>query len=138
MAGKSNIQICVERARAVYEAQGQPPLLQQICDVHGLSIREFASIFGISKTYGDNILKHRTFPTLELGIAIARYWECSVEDLFGWRVDDGGQRRPLLVVDPKTNKVRKLTRKEGKVGAIELAMEAKASCGDGDSEVFFA
>ena len=133
MAGKSNIQVCNEKARAVYEAQGQPPLLQQICAVHGISIRDFASIFGISKTFAAEIISHQKFPSLELAVRISRYWEVAVEDLFGWRIDDGGERRPLLVIDPSTGKVRKLTQKEGRVTAIGLAMEKTGCDGGGDS-----
>jgi DNA-binding XRE family transcriptional regulator len=133
MAGKSNIQVCNEKARAVYGAQGQPPLLQQICAVHGISIRDFASIFGISKTFAAEIIGHQKFPSLELAVRICRYWEVTVEDLFGWRIDDGGERRPLLVIDPGTGKVRKLTQKEGRVTAIGLAMES--SCGGGGGTV---
>lgn len=121
----TNLQICIEKAKAVYEAQGQPPLLQQIAQVHGVSVREFAGIFGIPKSSAAEILSHKKFPSLELALRIARYWECSVEDLFGWRVDDTGERRPLLVVDPKTNRARRLVGKD-KTGAIELMMEARS------------
>lgn len=130
MAGKSNLQVCNEKARAVYEAQGQPPLLQQICAVHSISVRDFASIFGISKTFAAEIIAHQKFPSLELAVRISRYWEVAVEDLFGWRIDDDGARRPLLVIDPGTGRARKLTQKEGRVTAIGLAME-KTGCGGG-------
>ena len=130
MAGKSNIQVCNEKGRAVYEAQGQPPLLSQIAKVHGVTIREFASIFGISNSFAADVLNHKAFPSLELAVRISRYWEVTVEELFGWRIDDDGKRRPLLIVDPVTNKARKLTAEEGRTGAIELVMEAKSGCGD--------
>ena len=125
MAVKSNTQICNEKARAYYQAQGQPPLLVQICAAHQVSIRDFAAIFGISKTYSAEIINHEKFPSLELAVRISRYWEVTVEDLFGWRIDDTGERRPLLVIDPATGKVRKLTQKEGRTGAIELALESR-------------
>ena len=121
---KSNIQICNEKARAIYEGSGQSPLLQQIAEAHGISIRDFASIFGIGKSHAADILNHRVYPSLELALKISRYWEVTVEELFGWRVDDDGARRPLLVIDPATGKARKLTKAKGRTGAIELALEA--------------
>ena len=45
----------------------------------------------------------------------------TVEELFGWRVDDTGERRPLLVIDPLTGQARRLVGKD-RVGAIELVM----------------
>ena len=127
---KTNIQTCNERARAVYEASGQPPFLQQLCQVHNVSLREFASIFGISKSHAGDVVAHKVYPSLELAVRIARYFECTVEELFGWRIDDDGARRPLLIEDPKTHKVRVLS-KGNRVGAIELAMESRNSgCGE--------
>ena len=100
--GKSNIQVTVEKCRALYEVEGSPKLLQQITTCYRITIREFASIFGISKAHAEDIIKHRKFPALDLAVRISRYFECTVEDLFAWRVDDDGKRRPLLIVDPKT------------------------------------
>ena len=122
---KSSLQIVNEKARAIYEGSGQPPLLAQIAEVHGLSVRDFASIFGIGKSHAADVLNHKVFPSLELALKISRYWEVTIEELFGWRVDDDGARRPLLIIDPKTGKVRKLTKAQGRTGAIELAMEEK-------------
>ena len=126
---KSNVQTVNEKLRAVY--QGQPPLLSRIAEAHGISIRDFAFIFGIGKSHAADILNHRVYPSLELALKISRYWEVTVEELFGWRVDDDGARRPLLVIDPGTGKARKLTKKQGRTGAIELAMEGK----DGREEI---
>lgn len=123
---KTNIQVCLEKARACYEASGQAPLLQQLCQVHNLSLREFASIFGISKSHAGDVVAHKVYPSLELAVRIARYWECTVEELFGWRIDDDGARRPLLIEDAKTHKVRRLSQ-GNRVGAIELVMESRNS-----------
>jgi len=123
MAEKSNIQVVNEKARAFYEAQGQPPLLSQICAMHNISVRDFAAIFEISKSQAQMIIAHKTFPSLELAVRIARYWECTVEEIFGWRIDDDGKRRPLLVVDRMTNTVRKLTNKGVKEDAIVMVAE---------------
>lgn len=109
---KTALQIVVEKQRAVYEQPGIPPLLQQICQMYRITIREFAEMFGISKAHAENIIKHRKFPALDLAIEICRYFECTVEDLFGWRVDDDGKRRPLLVIDPKTKEVSRLSERE--------------------------
>lgn len=122
MEAKTNVQICSEKARAVYQAQGQPPLLAQIAAVHNLSYRDLASIFGVSKSLIEMIFRQERFPSLELGVRIARYFEVTVEELFGWRIDDDGKRRPLLIEDPETHQVRILNH-EDRVGAIELAME---------------
>ena len=130
MAGPSNIQVAIEKMRGVYEPEGCPPLLTWICKSHQITIRDFAAIFGISKSHAAEIINHQSFPSLELAVRISRYWECTVEELFGWRVDDDGARRPLLVVDVNTGQVRKLVGKD-RVGAIELAVESKAGCGDG-------
>jgi DNA-binding XRE family transcriptional regulator len=124
MAGKSSLQICNEKCRAIYEGDSQPPLLLQVCMVHGISCRDFASIFGVGKSHASDVLNHKVFPSLELALKISRYWEVTVEELFGWRVDDDGARRPLVVIDPSTGKALKLTKHRGRTGAIELAMKA--------------
>lgn len=128
---KSNLQTVNEKARSVYEGSGQP-LLQRIAEAHSISVRDFASIFGIGKSHAADVLSHRVFPSLELALKISRYWECTVEEIFGWRVDDDGARRPLVVIDPLTGKVRKLTKAQGRTGAIELAMKAN---GEGEESV---
>ena len=128
---KSSLQTVNEKARIIYEGSGQSPLLQRIAEAHNISIRDFASIFGIGKSHAADVLNHRVYPSLELALKISRYWEVSVEELFGWRVDDDGARRPLLVIDPGTGKARKLTNKQGRTGAIELAMEGN----DGREEI---
>ena len=132
MAGKSNVQTAIERAREKYGEEA--PLLQRVCAAHQISIRDFAAIFGISKTHAAEIIAHRKFPDLELAVRISRYWEVTVEELFGWRIDDDGARRPLLVIDPSTGQARKLVG-QGRTGAIELAMEGKAGCGTGGDSV---
>lgn len=76
------------------------PLLSQLAEVHDLSVRDFASIFGISKSFAEEILNHKKMPSLELAIRISRYYEVDVEQLFGWRVEDDGSRRPLVVKLP--------------------------------------
>ena len=84
--------------------------MKQICQVHGLTIREFARIFEMSKSHAEDIWSHKRFPSLVEAVKIARYFEVAVEELFGWRIDDEGERRPLLVQDPKTGKVVRLNR----------------------------
>ena len=65
--------------------------------MHGLTIREFAEVFEISKNHAEAVLKHRTSPSLELAFQIARYFDLKVDELFGWMVDDTGNRRPLVL-----------------------------------------
>lgn len=103
--------------------------MQQICQMYRLTIREFASIFDISKGHAEDIIKHRKFPALDLGVVIARYFECSVEDLFGWRVDDDGKRRPLLVVEPKTGVAYRLSEREKSEETMPLIRERIAGNG---------
>lgn len=97
--GKTNLQITVERERAVYTSMPRP-LLSQLCRIHGLSVRDFASIFQISKSHAEEVLNHKKYPSLDLAFKIARYWETDVDTLFGWMFDDDGQRRPLVVEIP--------------------------------------
>lgn len=108
MAARTALQICNEKARAVYENDLKIPLLQQICMIYNLSTREFASIFDISPDHAHRIMTHKVFPSMEVGIRIARYFEVEVEFLFGWRVDDFGSRRPLLIEDPESRKLYRL------------------------------
>lgn len=96
---RSNLQVSIEKQRAVYNHLRRT-LLAQLLRTHNLTIREFAEICGISKSYAQQIVNHEKFPSLELGIKISRYFECTVEELFGWRVDDSGERRPLIVELP--------------------------------------
>lgn len=122
MAGPTNIQVAIEKMRSFYE--GGSPLLAWMCRAHQITIRDFAAIFKISKSHAAEIISHQVFPSLELAVRISRYYEVTVEELFGWRVDDTGERRPLLVIDPVTGEARKLVGKD-KVGAIELGMEGR-------------
>lgn len=123
MIGKTEIQIVNEKCRAEYVREGIPPLLQQFTQVHRITIREFASIFGISKAYAEDIIKHRKFPTLDIAVRIARYFGCTVEELFGWRVDDDGKRRPLLKLDPKTGVAYRLKERKQDDSTLELVRE---------------
>lgn len=106
----TNVQETNEKQRAVYESLAKP-LLQQLAELHGLTIRDVAAVFGISKGHAEAILKHRVFPALELAIRIARYFEVSVDELFAWRVDDSGERRPLLIELPGIDVPIRLTRR---------------------------
>jgi DNA-binding XRE family transcriptional regulator len=107
--GKSEIQVVSEKARALYGIAGSPVLLQQITQVYRITIREFASIFNISKAHAEDIIKHRKLPSLPLAVEICRYFEVTVEELFAWRVDDDGKRRPLIAEDPKTGMAYRLS-----------------------------
>ncbi len=133
MAGPSNVQVCREKAREFYGSRNMLPLLAHIAEVHGLTVREFGAIFGIKKSYACELLNERCFPPLELALRIALYFELTVEELFGWRLDDGGERRPLLVIDPQTQQVVKLVGPNRR-GAIELAVE-ESDGNTGDQEM---
>jgi hypothetical protein len=58
-----------------------------------------------------------------LDLAITRYFGCTIEELFGWRVDDDGKRRPLLAVDPKTGQARRLSERDKKDEAMSLVRQ---------------
>lgn len=94
--------------------------MKQICQVHGLTLREFARIFEMSKSHAEDIWNQVRFPSLPEAIQIARYFEVTVEELFGWRLDDKGDRRPLLVEDPRTGKVVRLNRNNELQSALAL------------------
>ena len=124
MDGKSQLQVCNEKAKAIYENDLEMPLLQQICRLHNVSAQEFAEIFGISRAQSYKILNHEDFPSLELGIQISRYFEVEVEWLFGWRVDDNGARRPLLIEHPGTKLLMRL-RAANPEASVPALVEAK-------------
>ena len=117
----SRLQIGIEQQRAVY-GELRKTLLQQLADLHQLSIREFAAIFGISKSHAQDILSHEKMPSLELAIRISRYWEVSTDELFGWRVDDDGERRPLLIPVSGTDQVVRLKSSVRDHGPMEMVL----------------
>ena len=116
---KSNIQVGIEQQRAVY-SQLRKPLLLQMAQLHQLTYRDIAEIFGISRSHAENLLHHRRIPTLELAFRIARYFEVRVDDLFGWNFDDDGQRRPLLIELPGTGTVARLKASDRNAGSLEM------------------
>jgi transcriptional regulator with XRE-family HTH domain len=117
----TNIQSAIERQREEY-GKFPKPLLQLIAEAHGLSIRDFAEVFLISVSYAEDVLKHKVFPCLELAVRIARYWGCTVDDLFAWRIDDTGDRRPLVTKMPgKRNRMLSVHLKED--GVLPVARE---------------
>ena len=119
--GKTSMQVCIELTRNLYGEGLVTPLLAQLCQLHRVSVREFAEIFGISKSYAQQLMNHEKMPSLDLALRICRYYECTVEELFGWRVDDDGSRRPLLVEIPgqeKLHRVNNRTRGDSSMGLI--------------------
>ena len=121
----TNLQQTLDRERALYDTLSKP-LLYQLAELHGISIRDFASVFGISKGHAESILKHKVLPSLELGFRIARYMECSVDDLFGWRVEDTGERRPLLIQLPGRARLLRLN-KHADRSALPLVAQVEAA-----------
>ena len=106
----SSIQITLQKVRAVNGTLAKP-MLAQLAELHGLPIRQFAGIFGISKGHAESVLKHRSYPSLQTAIKIARYFETSVEDIFGWTIDDTGERCPLVLSLPEGG-VRRIAKEE--------------------------
>lgn len=119
---KSNLQIGIEKQRAVY-AQLRKPLLLQIASLYQLSYRDIAEIFGISRSHAENILLHRKMPSLELAIRLARYFEVSTDELFGWQFDDEGIRRPLLIELPGTRTYVKLRASNKETASMEMVRQ---------------
>lgn len=90
------LQVDLERKREVY-GHLQKPLIAQLCFLFGLTVRDVAEIFGISKSHAFEVINHQKFPPLDVALKMSRYFECSVEDLWSWMIDDDGSRRPLVV-----------------------------------------
>jgi transcriptional regulator with XRE-family HTH domain len=124
----SNIQATIEKQREHYAKQGKP-LLTRMCEAHKLTIRDFAAVFGISKAHAEKIMKQQALPSLELAFRIARYWETKVDELFGWRIDDTGERRPLIVELPGEGTARLSYHKPHR-DALELTEEIAKAKGD--------
>jgi len=114
---RTALQRGIEQQRAIYSWLAKP-LLAQLCEIHGLSVRDIASIFQISKTYAAEVLNHQKFPSLELALRLARYLEVDVESLWGWQFDDDGCRRPLIVETPKG--LVRLSSRNPHHGSLEL------------------
>jgi transcriptional regulator with XRE-family HTH domain len=116
---KTNLQIGIEQQRAVY-SHLRKPLLLQMAQLHQLTVRDIAEIFGIARSHAENILNHRKQPSLELALRLARYFEVTVDDLFGWMYDDDGIRRPLLIELPGTGQVARLKASDKNAGTLEM------------------
>ena len=97
-----------------------------------MTYRDIAEIFNISRSHAENILLHRREPTLELAFRIARYFEMKVDDLFGWRFDDDGKRRPLLVELHGTGVYARLKARDTQVGALDLVRKIAEAIENGD------
>lgn len=93
---RTNLQITIERQQALYLPL-YPSLLAQLAKIHKISVREFASIFGTGKSLAADVLNMKKFPDMVLALRIARYFEVTVDELWGWLVNDSGARRPLVV-----------------------------------------
>lgn len=93
---QTNIQRWIKQERAAYSTL-RKPLLAQLAQLHGISVRDFAAIFKVSKSNAQEILAHRKDPPLGLAFQVARYFEVTVDELFGWKYDDAGDRRPLVI-----------------------------------------
>lgn len=117
---RTNIQVWIDQERAIYCGL-RKPLLAQLAMIHKVTVREFASIFGISKSNAQEILAHRKDPSLLLAFKIARYFEVSVDELFGWNYGDTGDRRPLVI--EKDGKPLRLKEEVKGHGALELVKE---------------
>jgi len=127
MAGSSNIQHCNEKAREFY---GDSPLSQRICTAHGITLRDFAAIFGIGKSLAGEILNHQTSET-RVGGTDCAYFECTVRIVgCGLTMMGSGDRAGDRPGDGSGYEVGG----ENRVGAIELAVgknrvaETKGSC----------
>jgi transcriptional regulator with XRE-family HTH domain len=115
-------------------AQGSlaEPLLYQWAKLYSLSIRDFAAVFGISRGHAEDVLKHRRMPSLELAFRIARYFEVRVDELFGWMIDDTGERCSLLL-DLPTGVMRVNSRNIDEAREIMWAMLEE--CKNGASKI---
>lgn len=94
--------------------------MSQLAKIHGLTVRDFARIFGMSKSHAEDVLAMRCFPRAEMCIQIARYFEVSTDDIFGWMIDDAGERRPLVIELYGTGKVLRLKAQVKEHGSLAL------------------
>ena len=129
---RTNLQVAIDQQRAVY-SHLRRPLLSQLAQLHGLTVRDFARIFDVSKSYADDILRMRVCPPLERGLMIARYFEVTVEELWGWMIDDSGERRPLVIELPG-NKVVRLKAQVKDHGSMELIRQVAEAFQKQDAE----
>jgi DNA-binding XRE family transcriptional regulator len=113
------LQIGIEKQRAVY-AELRRPVLSQLMEMHRVTIREFAEMMGISPSYCEEIVNEKKFPKLVVALRMCRYWEVTVEELFGWWLDDDGQRRPFVIELPKTGQVIRLNARNKGDETMEL------------------
>lgn len=104
--------------RAIYYSLPRP-LLSQLAQLHGVTVREFAALINVSKSNAQEILAHRKDPTLYLAFKIARYYEVTVDELFGWKYGDDGDRRPL-VIELGDKRVLRLKAANPKHGALAM------------------
>src|SRR5580658_5660419 len=107
------------------------PLLAQIAELHGISVRDFAALFDVSKTYAAGVLNHTRQPSLEVAVRISRYFEVTVEELFGWWFDDNGERRPLLIQLPGTDRVMVLKSSDPDHATLKLVKVIAQALKDG-------
>lgn len=109
------------------------PLLAQLAQLHGLTVRDFARIFDMSKSYANDILNMYVCPPLERSLMIARYFEVTVEELWGWNIDDTGERRPLVIELPG-NRVVRLKAQVKDHGSMELVRQVAETFAKQDAE----
>ena len=116
---RSSLQVAIEQQREINKTL-KLPLLAQIAKIYNLSVRDIAEIVGISKSHAADVLNHQAMPSLDVALKVARYLEVTVEDLWGWQVDDDGARRPLVVEIQKTKVLMRLQTKDQCYGTMEL------------------
>jgi transcriptional regulator with XRE-family HTH domain len=133
-APRSNLQINTERQRALY-LYLEPPLIAQLAKVHGLTVRDFAAIFGMGKSLAAQILNMTKYPDMVLALRIARYFEVTVDELWGWLVNDLGARRPLVIELPGTKRLLRLRAGVKAHGALALVAAMAEQMRREDDEV---
>lgn len=76
----------VPRTAREVAAGSQPPgpsPLRQARDLHGLSLREVAAEIGIAFSYLRSVERGESEPGVSVAIRLARFYETTVEELFG-------------------------------------------------------
>jgi transcriptional regulator with XRE-family HTH domain len=121
---RTALQRGIDEQREVYDHLAKP-LLAQLAVIHGLTVRDVSQIFGISKSHAAEILSHKKVPSLEVSFRLARYFEVTVDDLFGWMLDDDGNRRPLVVlVGGKLIRLKSQDRSHDALALVKQVAEA--------------
>ena len=129
---RTSLQVAIDQQRAVYSHRRRPRL-SQLAQLHGLTVRDFARIFDVSKSYADDILRMRVRPPLERGVDDRKVLRSHGRRVTGRTIHDSGERRPLVIELPG-NKVVRLKAQVKDHGSMELIRQVAEAFQKQDAE----